>query len=391
VGEVIAGLQEQTVAARRGLGRRIAAGLWLAAGVVEELRQYPRQRDALKQVLADGDLVCYSLNAFPFGDFHSERVKEQVYLPDWSDPARLQYTAHCGQILAELMPPGVEGSISTVPLGFKEFAHPAGFLSRCVDQLLALAEQFDQLHDETGQVIRLAIEPEPCCELETTAETLAFFDRLFQIADERHQLEIARRHLGVCYDVCHQAVEFEDIPGSIQQLSAAGIRINKMHLTCALHLEAPGENAAARQELCNFVEPRYLHQTFAKLRAAADSQERIVHQVDLSAALCLEPPEEFRRADAWRIHFHVPVHRESLGALSTTRTELKAGIAAAAALEYAPQLEVETYTWGVLPGEKPATLTQGLINELSATAELLANCPRADAAPENPPENRASE
>lgn len=366
VAEVISRLQEHTIIARQKLGRKIAAGLWLAATVVDELQHEPEKLASIQRILTEGDLVCYTLNAFPYGDFHSERVKENVYLPDWTDPARTSYTRACGRLLSELMPVGVEGSLSTVPLGFKSFEHTADFTARCIDQLLLVAEDFDRLHDESGQVIRLAIEPEPCCILETTAETLRFFDQLFATAEKRQQLDIAHRHLGVCYDVCHQAVEFEDIPHSVEQLNNAGIRINKMHLTCALHLDEPGKNVLARQQLAAFVEPRYLHQTFAR-HATGET----AHCIDLTRELCDSPEGPFRDTSAWRIHFHVPVHREQLGALKTTRGELKQGIAAAARLEYAPHLEVETYTWGVLPGEKPQTLAEGLAQELAATWELI--------------------
>jgi len=365
--EVVQKLQEHTIPARQHLNQKIAAGLWLAASVVEELDNVPEKIRDIQATLDQGDLVCYTLNAFPYGNFHSERVKENVYLPDWSNPARTGYTFKCARLLSQLMPHGVEGSISTVPLGFKGFEHPSDFLDRCVDQLLSLADQLDQLHDETGQIVRLAIEPEPCCILETTAETLQFFDRLFTTAEQRGQLEIARRHLGVCYDICHQAVEFEAIAESIQQISAAGIRINKVHLTCALHLDNPIKNVTAREQLATFVEPRYLHQTFAKSASPAAP-----FRLDLTQEFCLQPDADFQDAEAWRIHFHVPVDCEHLGELGTTREELRQGIAAVAALDYAPHLEVETYTWGVLPGVKAKSLTDGIISELAATMNLIA-------------------
>lgn len=364
--DVVLSIREHTVAARQKLGFRIAAGLWLASPVVNELIAAPEKICQLREVLNEGDLVCYTLNTFPFGNFHSERVKENVYLPDWTSSERLEYTKASARILSELMPVGVEGSLSTVPLGFKGFSHEADFEQRCIDQLLTLAESLDQLHDETGQILRLAVEPEPCCILETVGETVLFFDRLFATAESRGQLDIARRHLGVCYDVCHQAVEFEEIASSIQRLSDAGIRINKMHLTTALHVDEPGQNQQGCDELSRFVEPRYLHQTFAR---SADGT--VVFQEDLTEALCHSPEGAFRDASAWRVHFHVPVDAEQLGVLKTTRDELKQGIRAVAELDYAPHLEVETYTWGVLPGEKPATLADGIARELSATSALI--------------------
>jgi len=386
VAEVISKLLEHTVPARQKLGQKVAAGLWLAASVIEELQQTPAGIAEIQQVLAEGDLVCYTLNAFPYGDFHRERVKENVYLPDWSNPERTRYTKACARVLAQLMPVGVEGSLSTVPLGFKGFDHAEDFHSQCIRQLLELADYLDQLHDETGQVIRLAIEPEPCCVLETTPEALSFFDQLFAMAAQQQKLDMAQRHLGLCYDVCHQAVEFEAIDESVQQINQAGIRINKMHLTCAVQLRDPGNRESARKQLATFVEPRYLHQVFARNRHG-----QLAHRLDLTQELCDQPEEPFRSAEAWRIHFHVPVHREQLGELETTRSELKQGIAAAAKLDYAPHLEVETYTWGVMPGEKPAALSDGLVSELSATADLISAQRTMDSVPEVAPENPVSE
>lgn len=364
--EVLKGLERYAAGVRRVLNTPVAAGLWLAAPVIQELNGNDTGVATLRERLAGHDLTCYTLNAFPYGDFHSERVKERVYVPDWTTPERLQYTAGCARILAGLLPEGTEGSISTVPLGFKHFEHAEDFEERCVHNLLELVRGLDDVHDRTGRVVRLAIEPEPLCVLETTPETIAFFRTLYSAAAEQGLLEAAHRHVGVCYDVCHQSVEFEDVAGSVRELTAAGVRINKVHITCAIRLENPGENESGRQALSEYVEPRYLHQTFVRRRDGS-----LLAHLDLSRPLCAEPPEEFLDADEWRVHFHVPVNAESLGPLQTTRGDLRAALGAVAELEYAPHLEVETYTWGVLPGEEKPDLVQGLVGELAATRELL--------------------
>ncbi len=364
--EVIAGLSTYTGPVRRESGAPLAAGLWLAAPVIEEMKRDPDGTVRLREMLTSLDLDCYTLNAFPYGDFHGERVKEQVYLPDWRSAERLDYTVACAEVLAELLRDGTEGSISTVPLGFKSLAEHKGFEAACSERLLEVVRRLDDLHDDTGRVVRLAIEPEPLCVLETTPETIAFFHRLFERAADADLLGAAERHIGVCYDVCHQSVEFEDVKASIESLEGAGIRMNKVHVTCALRLERPGENTEGREALARFVEPRYLHQTFARGRDGGT-----LHQLDLSESLCSSPPDEFRMADEWRVHFHVPVNAESIGPLGTTRADLKRALAAVAALPYAPHLEVETYTWGVLPGEQQPRLVDGLSAELAATRELL--------------------
>jgi hypothetical protein len=366
VSEVIQGIQKYSCEIQRTLGRPIAAGLWLSNPVISELLSEPSKVDQLREALHTSKLVTYTLNAFPYGDFHSARVKENVYLPDWSDPNRLQYTLSCARILAQLLPEGVEGSLSTVPLGFKSLSNKPDFQDACIRQILHFAKAMDELHDDTGQVVRLAIEPEPLCVLETTPETIQFFSALRAAADASGDREAVDRHIGVCYDICHQSVEFEDVAASIRELGDADIRINKIHITCAIEVRQP--TPAALTELSRFVEPRYLHQTFAR-----SSSGQVVHFIDLDQAICEQPPTEFRDAETWRVHFHVPVDTESLGPLFTTRDDLRKALQQVQLLNYAPHLEVETYTWGVLPsGEKPS-IVDGIAKELRATQLLLGN------------------
>jgi sugar phosphate isomerase/epimerase len=371
VAEVESGLSEFTVPTRDRFGD-LAAGLWLARPVVSELiggAADPSALDGFATRLRNSGLLCYTLNTFPYGNFHDARVKENVYVPDWTTDKRYDYTLDCARVLARLMPDdGTEGSLSTVPLGFKGFDHPADFNDRCATRLIDLAEALAQLRNETGKTIRLAIEPEPLCVLETTPETLAFFEQLRVLAVDRNSLDVANEFLGVCYDVCHQSVEFEDVAESINALAQAGIRINKVHITCAIRVERPAENEEARQTLATFVEPRYLHQTIAR------SADGTIHRLtDLTEEAALNPGSEFATADEWRVHFHVPVNAESLGPLGTTRPDLRQALAAVRDLDYAPHLEVETYTWQVLPGEKLPSLVDGLTAELQATRELLSD------------------
>lgn len=366
VAEVEAGLDRYTVHVRDRFGQPLAAGLWLARPVVSELRASPEALRLFADGLRRRELTCHTLNAFPYGDFHSERVKENVYLPDWTQPQRAQYSLHCAEILASLLPGGVnEGSISTLPLGFKGFEHGGDFVDRCIAQLLDVSDALDRLRQETGNTIRLAIEPEPCCVVETTDEAIAFFRRLWSAADARAVGDLVREHIGVCYDVCHQAVEFEDVTGSIAALDAAGIRINKVHVSCALQLDDPTNNAEGREALRRYAEPRYLHQTTARTAAG-----EVVRAIDLSGELINSPPEGLRGADAWRVHFHVPVDADRIGPLITTRPALRTALAAVAKLNYTPHLEVETYTWEVLPGRQ-VDLVEGLTSEMRAARALL--------------------
>lgn len=366
--EIESGLTRYTSPVRDRVDGNLAAGLWLSESVVRELTASPAVLQRFRGYLEEQALPCYTLNAFPFGNFHSERVKENVYLPDWTAPERLAYTLDCARVLAELLPPEAEGSISTVPLGFKSLCGSEAFEPRAMSQLIACGRGLDELFQQTGQRIRLAIEPEPLCVLETTDEAIGFFGRLMDQADHAGCPEQAREYLGLCYDVCHQSVEFEDVKHSLERIDQAGIRLNKIHITCAIELRNPMSSPEGRAALANFVEPRYLHQT-----TALSTDGRVSRWPDLTRELLDNPPERLRAATSWRIHYHVPVDAESLGPLETTRPDLKRALETVAALEYAPHLEVETYTWNVLPGAAKPDLVEGLTREVMATRRLLEN------------------
>jgi len=365
VTEVIAGLDRFSLPIRDASGIPLAVGLWLARSVMDDLAT-PDSRQKFATELHRRSLTCYTLNAFPYGDFHSERVKEQVYLPDWTCADRLQYTLDCARFLAEVLPAAVDGSISTVPLGFKALAKSPDFLDRSAEQLIAAAVALRQLAEETGKTVRLAIEPEPLCILETTPETLAFFARLRSRAKTPQDRQAVEKHLGVCYDVCHQSVEFEDVAASIAALTAEEIRINKLHISCAIEAVGINSSAAVREALANYIEPRYLHQTLAR---RADGM--VISWLDLDQTLLEQTPPDFASTDLWRVHFHVPVDAMQLGPLGTTRPDLERALAAVYALPYAPHLEVETYTWEVLPQGGRPEVVAGFARELMATRKLL--------------------
>jgi sugar phosphate isomerase/epimerase len=378
VAEVVEGITNYSALAQRQLDFPMAAGLWLSDTVVKELTASPAQLEQIAQVLWQHDLCCYTLNTFPFGDFHSERVKEQVYLPDWASLQRVAYTEQCAALLAQLLPEGGEGSLSTVPLGGRMNPHSPGFHSVCFSNLIRVARYLHRLQETTGRTIRLALEPEPMCEMSgTEAWTLPTFQRLFQQAESLDCEELVRTCIGLCFDVCHQAVEFEDVGRSIQQFSQHGIRINKVHITNAVELSDPAGNAEGREALCRFVEPRYLHQTYAQFADGSIEMRLDLLEQDIRRS----PPDRFLQAERWRVHFHVPVFAETLGPLKTTRSDLAAALRQVARLDYAPHLEVETYTWPVMPGMSStaeSSLSDRIAHELQSAGELLGQS--ADAA-----------
>ncbi len=366
VTEVLQKLDEFTVPVQQQYAAPLAAGLWLAEPVIQEIMATEAGHIRFAEEIHKRNLTCYTLNAFPFGNFHSDRVKENVYLPDWTQPERLEYTKGCARVLAALLCNHTEGSISTVPLGFKQFEHAPDFGEACIEQLIELAVFLKNLKEETGKTIRLAIEPEPFCVIEFTHELIVFFERLYQRAAEKQLLGTVKEYLGACYDICHQAVEFEDIPGSIRQITHAEIRINKIHISNAIELVDPWENEAGRIQLAEYAEPRYLHQTIGTLRTGD-----LYRIVDLTKKFLLAPDPRVKETEKLRVHFHVPIDAQTLGHLGTTHLELKQALATVKELDYAPHLEVETYTWEVLPGDQKPGLVDGLTRELQAARSLL--------------------
>lgn len=267
-----------------------------------------------------------TLNGFPFGLFHGPGVKENVYSPDWRDPARVIYTKRLADLLADWLPEGLVGSISTAPVAFKRLfdARDWPIVQR---NLLATLEHLDQIRQDRGTEIVLALEPEPLCVLETTPEVVSFFERM---AFPASLSDLA----GICFDCCHQAVEFEEPADSLGLLRDAGIRIGKVQVTSSLR--AVGEEI---KQIGRFDEPTYLHQVVAKTPDGTLFRYEDVPEF-------LERREEM--VEECRVHFHVPVFAEHLGFCGTTRFFLEDILPQ---LDPRTTLEVETYSWGVLPAE----------------------------------------
>ena len=315
-----------------------AIGLRLSDQAARELSE-PAVLLAFQRWLDRHGCYVFTINGFPFGRFHGARVKEQVYLPDWSDPRRLEYTLRLGDLLARLMPDGMAGSISTLPGSFKEFPRTPAQAQAIRDHLWQCVEHLARLRERTGRHVHLGLEPEPFGLFENSVETAAFFDRLRAEHPDDARLD---EHLGVNYDTCHFAIQFEEPQEAVARLLRHGIRLSKIHLSNALRLR-PTPAALAR--LASFAEEVYLHQ--AIVRAANGSLTRFK---DLD--LALQSPAAIRNpaTDEWRVHFHVPLHQAPTPELGNTAAHVEGLIAV---LGQNPRLcahlEMETYTWAVLP------------------------------------------
>ena len=245
--------------------------LRLAAPTAEVLAANPRERQKLKAYLDDNDMYVYTANAFPYGAFKGTVVKEQVYEPDWRTEERTTYTINVADILADLCSKGISPSIQTAPLGFKPNVTGPDVVDSYTEHVLRVAAHLVEHRSPDRPPVTLGLEPEPRCFLETTDETVEYFTthlytgksaaRLSKLAGIPMDSAIGalRRHLGVVFDIGHQAVGFEDIPMSLQKLVDAGIPIVKLQEAAAMNI--PKVTAEKVEALKRFAKTVYLSQT----------------------------------------------------------------------------------------------------------------------------------
>ncbi|MFF5563682.1 metabolite traffic protein EboE [Streptomyces sp. NPDC012623] len=353
---VLGQLRDHCEPVRRRLGRdRLGIGLWLAKGAAKALINDPVALRGLRAELDRRGLEVVTLNGFPYEGFGAEEVKYRVYKPDWADPERLAHTSDLARLLAALLPDDItEGSVSTLPLGWRT-AWDATAADTARTALTTLAERLDALEELTGKSISVALEPEPGCTVETTADAI------------KPLTGLAPHRIGVCVDTCHLATSFEDPTTALDALAAARIAIPKAQLSAALHAEQP-HLPEVREALAAFAEPRFLHQTRARTAAG------LLGTDDLDEALAGETlPDD----TPWRSHFHVPLHAPPAPPLTSTLPVLRDALTrlVGGPAPLTRHLEVETYTWQALPAEqRPRSrgrLADGIAAELTLARDLL--------------------
>lgn len=399
--EVRANLSRYVLAVRDclmpvGAQRQVfGVGLRLSAQAAAELAE-PALLAELKSFLQHNGLYVFTINGFPYGPFHGTRVKEDVYLPDWRDTERLRYTNQLADLLAELLPdrdsgadagePAIEGSVSTVPGAFKPALRDAQDVALMAEQLLQHVAHLVALRARTGRRVALALEPEPHCFLETIDEVIKFFSgHLHSEAAARRLMALTNLaqdaaaqalhdHIGLCLDLCHAAVEFEDAAACIERLRTAGIRVHKMQISAGLRL--PTLDAAALAALQRFQDPVYLHQVVQQRQASpgltrfADLPEAMASLQDSSDGL------------EWRVHFHVPIFLDQLPPFSSTQAFIREVLALHKAQPVSAHLEVETYTWDVLPDAfRSGSVVHAVARELAWVQAELAGERRQEPAP----------
>jgi sugar phosphate isomerase/epimerase len=361
-------------------GRPFGVGLRLSAESARALAA-PEALEELRGFLRAHDLYVFTINGFPYGPFHGRPVKEQVYLPDWLDPERLAYTDQLADVLAALLPDGVEGTISTVPGAFAPRVHGDDDQARMAQALLDHVVHLVQLRATTGSRVALALEPEPCCFLETIAEAVAFFERhLFSAAAVARVAEGAglslgaaataiREHLGICLDACHMAVEFEEPEQVLDALRTAGIRVPKVQVTAGLRVVMREGDDATLDALGAFADDVYLHQVVERRDDGS-----LARHLDLPQALASARAARGQEGGTreWRVHFHVPVFRERYGAFEGTQGYVAELLRLVRERAVSEHFEVETYTWDVLPEEfRREGIVAGVAREIEWTERQL--------------------
>lgn len=347
-------------------------GLRISKSCLDALRTEAALTE-LRELLASRGLYVFTINGFPYGAFHGRRVKEEVYRPDWLTPERLDYTCGLADILVALLPDEeeLEGSISTVPCG--ERIAIRGGEDRAAELLLRLIAHLAALRQATGRTVAVGLEPEPGCHLETTAELVTFFEEwLFSrralarlawmtgLAPGQAE-EAVRRHAGMCLDLCHAAVQRENPKDACEAPLRAGIRIVKLQVTAGL--VARGDVMRLRCAFEPLRDEVYLHQVTelgpAGRRAFLDLPEALI------------AAENAPGDREWRVHYHVPVFAKEFGALASTSDFAATVLAAQRHSALSQHLEVETYTWSVLPEPQRGGLVDVVARELAWVKEQL--------------------
>ncbi|MBW4663210.1 MAG: metabolite traffic protein EboE [Chroococcus sp. CMT-3BRIN-NPC107] len=321
--------------------------------------------------LTKQDLYVFTLNGFPYGGFHHQVVKDGVYAPDWSKPERLTYTLNLTKILAALLPQGVEGGISTLPLSYKPWwkgdrtAENHIFNSSCL-YLVSLTAELVTIRQQTGKLIHLDIEPEPDGLIENSLEVIDFFTKwllpiggahlaqLLNISTELAEAQLLE-HIRICYDTCHFAVEYENPATVFARFQDSGIKIGKIQLSAAIQTALPLDRSVLLERLRPFAESTYLHQVIER-----NFDGSLHHYPDLVTAL---PHLEQSKAKEWRTHFHVPIFIHDYQVLQSTQDDIVGVLQLLQANPVCQHLEIETYTWDVLPQEMKIDLLASIQRE----------------------------
>lgn len=357
-------------------------GIGLRLSNVASIELYKKENlFAFQNWLSKNDCYVYTMNGFPYGSFHHTKVKEHVHTPDWTTKDRVDYTIRLAHILAALLPEGLEGGISTSPLSYKHWHKEADKLSSAFKDatmhVLQVAEQLINIKKLSGKLIHIDIEPEPDGLLETGTEFLdwyreyllpighPFIQQKFNCTKEEAE-GLIKDHVQLCYDVCHFAVGYEDHAAVINELKHESIKTGKIQISAAIKAKLPvivQQRNPIIEAFNNYNESTYLHQV-----VALQNNGGLLRYTDLPEAL---KDANNTTVTEWRAHFHVPIFADDFGALQSTQQDIKNVIAIHHKQPFTAHLEIETYTWEVLPEDLKLPIGESVIRELEWVIDLL--------------------
>lgn len=358
-----------------GIGLRLSNQASLQLGKQESLVSF---KDWLKKE----DCYVFTMNGFPYGGFHHTKVKDAVHTPDWTTSERTAYSIRLFNILKELLPEGMQGGISSSPLSYKHW-HGAGqqkeVLEMTTNNILRVIEHLIKVRKETGKLLHLDIEPEPDGLLESGPEFIKWYEQYLlpmgsvylgsQLALTSEQSEQAiKSHLQLCYDVCHFAVGYEDHAAVIKELREKNINVGKIQISAALKANMPGDQTQREsviQAFRQFNESTYLHQVVARLEDGTFNRYPDLPEALNDAGNTL--------TKEWRSHFHVPLFVEDYGLLKSTQDDIRRVLSIQCNNPFTQHLEVETYTWEVLPDALKVPLAESIIREMEWVNRYLNN------------------
>lgn len=347
----------------------LGVGLRLSNKASEELSENGNL-PVFKKWLIENGLYVFTMNGFPYGNFHNEAVKDKVHEPDWTTKERVQYTIRLFEQLAYLLPDGISGGISTSPISYKHWhksdSEKKNVMEKGALHLSEVILKLFQLEESTSKYLHLDIEPEPDGMLENTEDVLRFYrDFLLPIAikeivnslvvSEDKAREIVLRYCTLCYDICHFSLAYEEPAYTFEKLKNAGIKIGKIQVSAALKIKfETNDKDEIWKSLEQFDEPTYLHQVTEKIDDSVKTYN------DLPIVL-----ENKTDATELRAHFHVPIFLESFDRLYSTQDHILKVISILKSDMVSEHLEIETYTWDVLPNSLKKELSESIIREMN--------------------------
>ncbi len=327
----------------------------------------------LQDWLKENGLYVFTINGFPYGQFHGTVIKDQVHTPDWTTNERLTYTLRLFDILVKLLPDDIEnGGISTSPLSYRHWYNSEHDKNEAINQatrhIIDVAEYLQEIYEKSGKILHLDLEPEPDGLIENGDEYIQWYEEIL-LPEARNRLSnkdvgatesdgIIRRHIQLCYDVCHMAVEFENQVELTNRLQRKNIPIGKIQLSSAIQLPPNTDS----QVLRTFDEPQYLHQVVVKSK-----DESLTKFKDLPQAL----KSTRTPGDQWRVHFHVPVFTQDYAELTSTQAYLEEILSIHRKTPLTDHLEIETYTWNVLPDDLQLPIHDSIIREIQYIQSIL--------------------